>query len=71
MTENTTGQPAQPISSEGDEKFVTDDPTMHWSNGPGQDCNCPLCIFTKSQAPGQAYELADCPRCKAWTKPKE
>ena len=31
-------------------------------SGPGDDCNCPVCIFTKSQAPGNPYDLKDCPR---------
>lgn len=30
------------------------------SVGPGYDCNCPVCIFTKSQAPGNPYDLKDC-----------
>ena len=32
------------------------------SIGPGDDCNCPVCVFTKSQAPGNPYDLTDCPK---------
>ncbi|OGX08513.1 MAG: hypothetical protein A2Y03_01810 [Omnitrophica WOR_2 bacterium GWF2_38_59] len=30
--------------------------------GPSDDCNCPVCVFTKSQAPGNPYDLKDCPK---------
>lgn len=32
------------------------------SIGPSLDCNCPVCIFTQSQAPGQPYDLSKCPK---------
>ncbi len=32
------------------------------SVGPGIDCNCQICIFTKSQAPGNPYNIKDCPK---------
>ncbi|MDP8212483.1 MAG: hypothetical protein P9X22_04210 [Candidatus Zapsychrus exili] len=28
--------------------------------GPCGEHNCPICIFTKSQAPGNPYDLKDC-----------
>ena len=31
--------------------------------GPGYDCNCPTCVFAKSQASGDPYDLKDCPKC--------
>ena len=34
------------------------------SSGPGDDCNCPVCIFSKSQAPGNPYDLKNCPKFK-------
>ncbi len=36
------------------------------SRGPGVDCDCPVCVFAKSQAPGDPYDLKDCPKCSAW-----
>ncbi len=30
---------------------------------PDDSCNCPVCVFTKSQAPGDPYDLTKCPRC--------
>ncbi len=35
------------------------------SVGPGDACNCPVCIFAKSQAPGDPYDLKDCPKHNA------
>jgi len=30
--------------------------------GPCGEHNCPVCVFTKSQAPGNPYDLKDCPK---------
>ncbi len=34
------------------------------SAGPCEDCNCPTCIFAKSQAPGDPYDIENCPKAK-------
>lgn len=31
--------------------------------GPGADCYCAVCIFAKSHAPGEPYDLKKCPKC--------
>ncbi len=33
--------------------------------GPCGEYNCPVCVFTKSQAPGNPYDLKDCPKYKS------
>jgi len=38
------------------------------SRGPGSDCECPVCVFSKSQAPGDPYDLKDCPKCRPMKK---
>jgi ssDNA-binding Zn-finger/Zn-ribbon topoisomerase 1 len=68
MTENTAGCIIPHDSSEHIENTATNKLTTHTSNGPGVDCNCPVCIFAKSQAPGQAYDLTECPRCRSLLK---
>jgi len=35
------------------------------------ECNCPLCIFTKSQAPGDAYDLENCPQWSSLKNKKD
>ena len=30
--------------------------------GPCGEYDCPVCVFTKSQAPGNPYDLRDCPK---------
>ncbi len=35
------------------------------SVGPCGELNCPVCVFTKSQAPGNPYDLNDCPKYKS------
>ena len=30
--------------------------------GPCGEYNCPICIFTKSQAPGNPYDVSKCPK---------
>ena len=37
------------------------------SSGPGKECKCQVCIFSKSQAPGQPYDITQCP---LWKKEK-
>ena len=37
------------------------------SSGPGKDCKCQVCVFNKSQAPGQPYDITECP---LWNKRK-
>jgi hypothetical protein len=37
-------------------------------HGPGDDCECPVCVFSKSQAPGDAYLLEKCPK---WSSKKK
>ncbi len=32
------------------------------SVGPSEDCNCAICVFTKSHAPGDSYDVKDCPK---------
>ncbi len=32
---------------------------------PGVDCECQVCVFSKSQAPGQPYDITKCP---LWNK---
>lgn len=39
--------------------------------GPGNDCNCPVCLFTKTQAPGNPYDLKYCPKCKSYDNIKK
>lgn len=34
----------------------------HKASRPGKDCNCPVCVFSKSQAPGDSYDLKNCPK---------
>ncbi|MCK5616454.1 hypothetical protein KAR91_82085 [Candidatus Pacearchaeota archaeon] len=41
------------------------------SVGPKDDCNCPVCVFTKSQAPGNPYDLTSCPRWASGKKKKK
>ena len=41
------------------------------SIGPSSDCNCPVCIFTQSQAPGQPYDLSQCPKYNVITLEKD
>ncbi len=36
--------------------------------GPGDDCNCSTCVFTKSQAPGDPYDLDKCPKFRGQIK---
>lgn len=36
--------------------------------GPSDECNCPVCVFTKSQAPGNPYDVKDCPKYNASNK---
>ncbi|MCK5706459.1 MAG: hypothetical protein KAI43_02310 [Candidatus Aureabacteria bacterium] len=43
----------------------------HNPNAPGNDCKCPVCIFTKSQAPGNPYDLTNCPKLKPQTSSKK
>jgi hypothetical protein len=38
--------------------------------GPGDDCTCPSCIFTKSHAPGDPYDLTKCPKYNSPKKKK-
>jgi hypothetical protein len=38
--------------------------------GPDEFCNCPVCIFSKSQAPGNPYDLEQCPRYRASIRKK-
>ncbi len=35
------------------------------SVGPCGEYNCPVCVFTKSQAPGNPYDLKDCPKYRS------
>ncbi len=37
------------------------------TSGPGKECKCKVCIFSKSQAPGQPYDITQCP---LWNKKK-
>lgn len=32
------------------------------SIGFDENCKCPVCLFTRSQAPGQPYDLKKCPK---------
>jgi len=41
------------------------------SRGPSADCDCAVCIFSKSQAPGNSYDLKDCPKCQELLKEDE
>jgi len=54
-----------------DKKSKKNKKIEHFSNGPGVDCHCPVCIFTKSQAPGDSYDLNDCPKFRAENKNKK
>lgn len=35
---------------------------QNFPSGPGPDCDCPVCVFSKSQAPGDPYDLKGCPK---------
>lgn len=37
-----------------------------FQRGPGADCDCPVCVFSKSHAPGDPYNLSGCPKCGDW-----
>ena len=30
--------------------------------GPSDDCTCAICVFTKSHAPGDSYDVEKCPK---------
>ncbi|MDD3374337.1 MAG: hypothetical protein PHY73_01265 [Candidatus Omnitrophica bacterium] len=30
--------------------------------GPSDDCDCKICVFTKSHAPGDSYDVKKCPK---------
>lgn len=41
---------------------------QHSVYGPGDDCHCPVCVFSKSHAPGDAYDLEQCPKYRQQNK---
>ena len=52
-----------PVRSKDEPKFSESNNNIEFKPiGPCGEYNCSVCVFTKSQAPGNPYDLKDCPR---------